>query len=213
MVVSVLDDETALLARLKAGDEAAFMAVVEAWGPGMLRLARAHVSSQGVAEEVVQEAWVGVLKGLDRFEGRSSLKTWAFRIVSNTAKTRGVKESRTIPISSIAGDRGDEGGPTVDPERFFGDGSEAGEWQSPPERFPEQRLEDAETRDVALAAIAELPPRQREIITLRDIEGFTSEDACNALDVSETNQRVLLHRARAKVRAALEEHFEAVDAA
>jgi RNA polymerase sigma-70 factor (ECF subfamily) len=123
MVVSLLSDEAALLARLKAGDEAAFMAVVEAWGPGMLRLARAHVSSQAVAEEVVQEAWVGILRGLDRFEGRSSLKTWAFRIVSNTAKTRGVKESRTIPISSIAGDRDDEGGPSVDPERFFGDGS------------------------------------------------------------------------------------------
>jgi RNA polymerase sigma-70 factor (ECF subfamily) len=211
MVVSILSDETALIERLKAGDEAAFMAVVEAWGPGMLRLARAHVSSQAVAEEVVQEAWVGILRGLDRFEGRSSLKTWAFRIVSNTAKTRGVKESRTLPFSSVAPDSEEDGGPTVDPDRFAGDGSGAGPWQSPPQRFPEQRLEDAETRDVALRAIAELPPRQAEVITLRDIEGFTAEEACNALDVSETNQRVLLHRARAKVRSALEEHFDAVD--
>jgi RNA polymerase sigma-70 factor (ECF subfamily) len=210
MVVSVLDDEAQLLARLKAGDEAAFMAVVEAWGPGMLRLARSHVSSQAVAEEVVQEAWVGILRGLDRFEGRSSLKTWAFRIVSNTAKTRGVKESRSVPFSSVAPDT--EEGPTVDPDRFLGPGTrEPGAWETPPRRFPEQRLEDAETRDAALAAIAELPPRQREIITLRDIEGFSAEEARNALDLEETNQRVLLHRARAKVRTALEEHFDAAE--
>jgi RNA polymerase sigma-70 factor (ECF subfamily) len=212
VVVNPLTDEAALLERLKAGDEAAFMAIVEAWGPGMLRLARAHVSSAAVAEEVVQEAWVGILKGLDRFEGRSSLKTWAFRIVSNTAKTRGKRESRTLPFSSVGSDDDEDRGATVDPDRFLGDGTEApGAWQRPPERFPDQRLEDAETRDAALAAIAGLPPRQREIITLRDIEGFTSEEACNALDVSETNQRVLLHRARAKVRAALEEHFGAAE--
>lgn len=173
----------------------------------MLRLAHAHVSSEAVAEEVVQEAWVGVLNGLDRFEGRSALKTWAFRIVANTAKTRGVKEGRSVPFSAAAAEG--QGGPAVDPDRFRGlDDRYPGQWALPPEPFPEDRLAYAETRDVALAAVADLPVRQREVITLRDIEGFSSEEACNALDLSETNQRVLLHRARSKVRNALERHFD-----
>ena len=202
-----LDDDGRLLAALKAGDEGAFMAIVDAWGPGMLRLARMHVPTRAVAEEVVQEAWVGVLRGIDRFEGRSSLKTWAFRIVVNNAKTRGVRESRSVPFSS-AGDGGE--GPSVDPARFRGsDDRWPGHWAAPPEPFPEQALLERETRDVALRAIAALPSRQQEIVTLRDIEGFSSEEACNALDVSETNQRVLLHRARSKVRRALEEHVNA----
>jgi RNA polymerase sigma-70 factor (ECF subfamily) len=190
--------DTALLTALKDGDEAVFAAVVAAWGPAMLRLARAHVPSDAVAEEVVQEAWIGILRGLDRFEGRSSLKTWAFSIVSNLAKTRGVRESRSEPFA-----------PAVDPDRFQGDdGRYPGHWQMPPEPWPEHRLEELETRHVALAAIADLPPRQREVIVLRDVEGFSSEEACNALDISETNQRVLLHRARSKVRGALEAHLE-----
>jgi RNA polymerase sigma-70 factor (ECF subfamily) len=205
MATALPQHETALLRALQDGDEAVFMAIIEAWGPAMLRLARAHVSSQAIAEEVVQEAWVGILRGLDGFEGRSSLKTWALRIVSNIAKTRGVRESRSVPFSSATAD-GEEG-PAVDPDRFQTAGDRyPGHWQTPPEPWPEQRLEDA-----ALAAIAQLPPRQREIITLRDIEGFSAEEACNTLDVSETNQRVLLHRARSKVRNALESHFDAAE--
>ena len=208
MATALPRDETALLMALRDGDEAVFMAVVESWGPAMLRLARAHVSSQSVAEEVVQEAWVGILRALDRFEGRSSLKTWAFRIVANIAKTRAAKESRSVPFSSATAD-GEEG-PAVNPDRFQTAGDRyPGHWQTPPEPWPEQRLELAETRDAALAAIAELPLRQREVIALRDIEGFSAEEACNALDVTETNQRVLLHRARSKVRNALESHFHA----
>ena len=210
MATALPRDETALLMALRHGDEAVFMAVVEAWGPAMLRLARAHVSSQAVAEEVVQEAWVGILRAVDRFEGRSSLKTWAFRIVANIAKTRGVKESRSVPFSSATADSAD--GPVVDPDRFQPPGDRyPGHWQTPPEPWPEHRLEAAETRNAALAAIAGLPPRQREIITLRDIAGFSAEEACNALDVTETNQRVLLHRARSTVRNALESHFDAAE--
>ncbi len=210
MATALPQHEPALLMALKDGDEAVFMAIVEAWGPAMLRLARAHVSSLAIAEEVVQEAWVGILKGLDRFEARSSLKTWAFRIVSNTAKTRGLKESRSLPFSSAMVEG--EDGLAVDPDRFQRVGDRyPGHWRTPPEPWPEQRLEEVETRNTALAAIAELPPRQREIITLRDIEGFSAEEACNALGVSETNQRVLLHRARSKVRGALESHFEATE--
>jgi RNA polymerase sigma-70 factor, ECF subfamily len=207
MATALPQQETALLMALKAGDEAAFVAIVQAWGPAMLRLARAHVSSQATAEEVVQEAWVGILRALDDFEGRSSLKTWAFRIVTNIAKTRAVKESRSVPFSSAG-----EEGPAVDPDRFQTAGDRyPGHWQTPPEPWPEQRLEEAETRDAAFAAIAELPPRQREIITLRDIEGFSAEEACNTLDLTETNQRVLLHRARSRVRNALESHFDAAE--
>ena len=210
MATAPSQHETALLTALKDGDEAAFMAIVEAWGPAMLRLARAHVPSQAIAEEVVQEAWVGILRALDRFQGRSSLKTWAFRIVSNIAKTRGVKESRSVPFSSATAES--EDGPAVDPDRFrTADDRYPAHWQSPPEPWPEQQLEEAETRDAVLAAIARLPPRQREVITLRDIDGFSAEEACNALDVAETNQRVLLHRARAKVRTALESHFDAAE--
>jgi RNA polymerase sigma-70 factor (ECF subfamily) len=210
MATALPRDETALLIALRDGDEAVFVAVVEAWGPAMLRLARAHVSSQAIAEEVVQEAWVGILRAVDRFEGRSSLKTWAFRIVANIAKTRGTNESRSVPFSSATVD-GEEG-PAVDPDRFQPPGDRyPGHWQTPPEPWPEHRLEAAETRDAALAAIAGLPGRQREIITLRDIAGFSAEEACNALDVTETNQRVLLHRARSTVRNALESHFDAAE--
>lgn len=214
MSIEVQTDEAVLLARLRAGDEAAFAQIVAAWGPGMLRLARAHVATPVVAEEVVQESWVGILRGLDRFEGRSSLRTWAFRIVSNTAKTRGVKEARSTPFSSVAGGAEEEDGPVVDADRFQSThGRVPGAWQVPPQPWPEERTESAETRDAALSAIAGLPPRQREIITLRDVEGFTAEEACDTLDIAETNQRVLLHRARSKVRNALQLHFAAAEIA
>jgi RNA polymerase sigma-70 factor (ECF subfamily) len=197
MATALPQQDSALLSALKAGDETVFAALVAAWGPGMLRLARAHVPSEAIAEEVVQEAWIGILRGVERFEARSSLRTWAYSIVANLAKTRGVRESRSEPFA-----------PAVDPDRFqTADGEYPGHWQKPPEPWPQQRLEDAETRDAALVAIAALPARQREVITLRDVEGFTSEEACNALGLSETNQRVLLHRARSKVRGALEVHL------
>ena len=191
---------------LRAGDEAAFAAVMRMYGRGMLRVAEMYVSSRAVAEDVVQEAWVGVLRGIGRFEGRSSLKTWLYRIVANTAKTRGVRESRSVPFSSL-GDGGDEG--TVDADRFIGSGERfPGHWAVPPQAWaPEGRLLADETLEVVERAIDKLPPAQRAVITMRDVQGFTSEEVCNALDLTETNQRVLLHRARAKVRSALEEYM------
>ncbi len=207
MVTRLLSPEDALLVEgLRAGDEAAFAAVMRMYGMGMLRVAEMYVSSRAVAEDVVQEAWVGVLRGIGRFEGRSSLKTWLYRIVANTAKTRGVRESRSVPFSSL-GDGGDEG--TVDADRFIGSGERfPGHWAVPPQAWaPEGRLLADETLEVVERAIDKLPPAQRAVITMRDVQGFTSEEVCNALDLTETNQRVLLHRARAKVRSALEEYM------
>lgn len=196
-----------LLEGLRAGDEAAFVFLMREYGAGMLRVAMMYVSSRAVAEEVVQEAWLGVLRGIGRFEGRSSLKTWLFRIVANTAKTRGMRESRSIPFSSLGDDTGGE--PTVDPDRFLGSGERfPGHWAVPPQAWaPEGRLLSQETIDVIEHEIDRLPAAQRAVITMRDVQGFTSEEVCNALDLSETNQRVLLHRARAKVRGALEEYM------
>lgn len=203
-----MNEDARLVEGLRAGDEAAFAALMQAHGAGMLRVAQLFVSSRSVAEEVVQEAWLGVLKGIDRFEGRSSLKTWLFRIVSNTAKTRGMREARSVPFSSLGGDQADE---TVAQERFLGDGERfPGHWAVPPSSWagvPEARLLATETMDVIRREIARLPASQRAVLELRDIEGLSAEEVCNALDLTETNGRVLLHRARAKVRAALEEYL------
>lgn len=203
-------EESDLLTRLRAGDERAFEALVARHYPTMLTVAQHHVKTRAVAEEVVQEAWLGVLKGLDRFEGRSSLKTWILRILVNTAKTRGVRESRIVPYSSLAPE-GDE--PAVDPERFRGAGDPfPGHWQAYPgtwHRLPEDTLSDGETLRVIIAAIEQLPPAQRMVIAMRDIQGCEPEEVCSLLEVSEANQRVLLHRARSKVRAALERHLDA----
>jgi len=170
------------------------------------------VSTRAVAEEVVQEAWLGVFAGLDRFEGRSSLKTWVFRILSNTAKTRGEREGRSVPFSSLAGDDEDDEG-AVDADRFLGpDHRWAGHWASSPRNprdVPEERLLAGEARVRIEAAVEALPENQRAVITLRDVDGFDAEDACEILGISEGNQRVLLHRARAKVRAALEGYLDA----
>lgn len=208
-------DDLALVARLRAGDETAFMILVDELGPSMLRVARMYVSSDTVAGEVVQDAWLGVLKGLDGFEGRSSLRTWIFRILVNTAKTRGKLESRSLPFSSLAGDDLDQ--PTFDPGSFGAPGEpNAGGWSTLPfdwRGMPEERAEGTETLHVIGGAIAMLPPMQAEVIRLRDVLGWTSEEVCNALDLTETNQRVLLHRARTKVRRALEEHFRSVSGA
>ena len=195
-------DEDVLVASLRSGDEQAFMDLVDRYGPSMLRLARTFVSSRAVAEEVVQETWLGVLRGLDRFEGRSSLKTWIFRILANVARTRGERESRSLPFSSLDPAGSDEW--AVDPSRFDAGGA----WSSPPaswEDVPEDRLLSRETLAAIDQAIAALPQTQRTVISLRDVNGWTSDEVCNVLDISETNQRVLLHRARAKVRRALEQ--------
>ena len=193
-------DDARLVEGLRARDEAAFREVMRRYGSAMLRVAQMYVSSRAVAEEVVQEAWVGVLKGIGRFEGRSSLKTWLFRIVANTAKTRGIREARSIPFSSLGGD--DE--ETVDPDRFLGpDERFPGHWAQP----PEGRVLADEAMQVIDRAIERLPPAQRAVITLRDVQGLSSEEVRNALELTETNQRVLLHRARAKVRGALEEYM------
>jgi RNA polymerase sigma-70 factor (ECF subfamily) len=201
--------EAELIARLRAGDERAFETLVERHYPTMLAVARHYVKSRAVAEEVVQEAWLGVLEGIDRFEGRSSLRTWILRILVNTAKTRGAREARSVPFASLVTE-GDE--PAVEPERFrSADDPFPGHWRAYPgnwQRLPDEELADKQTLDVVLATIHELPPPQRIVITMRDIQGCDSQEVCEALDVSEGNQRVLLHRARSKVRGALERHLD-----
>jgi RNA polymerase sigma-70 factor (ECF subfamily) len=203
-------DDQQLVARAQSGDEAAFAELVRRHSAAMLRLARMYVPTQALAEDVVQETWLAVVKGLERFEGRSSFKTWLLRILVNRAKTRGVREHRSIPFASLGGDAddGDGEGPTVDPSRFAADGA----WVSPPRRWeedPEQALRSKEVRRIAEEAIAALPERQRLVITMRDLEGLSADDVRNALDLTETNQRVILHRARAKVRQALEDWIAA----
>ncbi len=205
-------EDLELVAALRAGDETAFMMLVERYQPAMLRIARMYVSTRATAEEVVQDAWVGVLRGLGGFEGRSSLRTWIFRILVNTAKTRGQREARSVPFSSVwAPDAESE--PAVDPDRFLSSDREPWprHWASEPaswETVPESRLLSNETLAQVAAAIDGLPPSQREVIRLRDVLGWTSQEVCNALDLSETNQRVLLHRARSKVRRAIEGYLE-----
>lgn len=197
-------DDLALLQRARDGDEEAFAALVRRYSPSLLRVAQMYVPSRAVAEEVVQETWLGVVRGLERFEGRSSFRTWLFRILVNRAKTRGARERRTVPFAALAADDADADEPSVDPTRF----AQEGFWGTPPRRWdedPESALRSREALRIAREAIAELPERQRAVITMRDLEGLSSEEVRNVLDVSETNQRVLLHRARAKVRKALED--------
>jgi RNA polymerase sigma-70 factor (ECF subfamily) len=205
-------DDLKLVKALRAGDERAFAFLVDRYYSSLLRLAITYVGSRAVAEEVVQETWLGVLKGLGRFEGRSSLKTWIFRILTNTAKTKAQREGRSIPFSSLASDGSDE--LSVEPERFLDQGHPtwAGHWDVYPrswDEIPENRLVSRETRERIEQAIEALPATQRTVIRLRDVEGFSSEEVCTILEVSEANQRVLLHRARSKVRAALEDYLDA----
>ena len=204
----VLTDEQILVA-LKRGDESAFCQLVERHQSLMLRVARRYVRSAAVAEDVVQETWLGVLSGLDRFEGRASLKTWIFRILTNRAITRAEREGRVLPFSSVTGDDAD---PAVDPDRFRPEGDQwPGGWKSFPaswDGLPEERLLARETLALVGAAIAALPERQHVVILMRDIEGWSAGEVCEALAISEANQRVLLHRARSKVRRSLEAYFE-----
>ena len=210
VAAQVTDADAAVLERLRAGDEDAFLLLVGRYSSSMLHVARMYVPSQEVAEEVVQETWLGVLTGLDRFEGRAPLRSWLFRILVNRARTRGARERRTIPFAALAGRQAAAEEQTVDPERFVGGDHRRGHWLSPPERLeesPERFLQSQETLDVARVAVGRLPPMQRLVITMRDLEGWPSEDVRDALQISATNQRVLLHRARCQVRAALESYF------
>jgi RNA polymerase sigma-70 factor (ECF subfamily) len=199
-----------VLARLRAGDEQAFRELVKCHDRAMRRIALSYVRTPSVADEVVQETWLAIIQGLGRFEGRSSLKTWMYRILVNRAQSRGVREQRTTPFSSLSADD-DENGPTVDPDRFLPAGhAAAGYWSVTPSRFfelPEERMLAEETSALVAAAIEKLPDRQRRVITLRDIEGWDADEVCEGLELSAANQRVLLHRARAAVRAELEEYF------
>ncbi len=210
---SALPSDEAIVARLRAGDEAMFALVLDAWSSGLLRAARAYVSTRESAEDVVQDTWVAVIRGVDRFEGRSSLRTWVYRIMINTAKSRGAKDKRTMPMTDLTPD---DTGPTVDPARFRGpDDPYEGHWKDFPPQWPsvETEVESRQLQARIEEAVARLPDRQRIVITLRDIEGYSAEEVCAALEVSAANQRVLLHRARAAVRADLESYFTADEGA
>jgi RNA polymerase sigma-70 factor (ECF subfamily) len=200
--------EAQLLEALRAGDEAAFAQLVREYQPSLVRVARIYVSSQAAAEEVAAETWLGVLKGLDRFEGRSSLRTWIFRILTNIAKTRAQRDGRTLPFSALQ-DPGRVPEAALDADRFLDPEHPRwpGHWAVRPEPWPEDALVAAETQALVAEAIEALPPAQRAVISLRDVEGWSSDEVRNALELSETNQRVLLHRARSKVRRALESYL------
>ena len=189
------DTDAELLGRLRAGDERAFVALVQRHHDAMLRLACSFVPNVAVAEEVVQDTWVGVLRGIGSFEGRSSFRTWLFRILVNRARTTGARERRSVPVGDPE--------PAVDPSRF----DDTGHWAAPPERWVEEadrRLDAAKLAGRLRSAIDDLPDRQREVVTLRDIEGLSSEEVCSVLEISEGSQRVLLHRARSRLRQAIE---------
>jgi RNA polymerase sigma-70 factor (ECF subfamily) len=195
------DRDVELLARLRAGEEEAFLVLVERHHDAMLRLARSFVGSTAVAEEVVQETWLAVLRGIDGFAGRSSFRTWLLAILVNRARSTGVREDRSVPVG--------DAGPAVDATRF----DVSGAWMSPPVHW----IEDSDDRLVADAmsscihsARGELPPRQREVLLLRDVEGFSTQEVCEVLAISEGNQRVLLHRGRSHLRQALELSFRTV---
>jgi len=193
----VSDDD--LVRRLRSGDESAFTELINAYHPSMVRLAQSFVSSRAVAEEVAQDTWLAVLKGIDGFEGRSSLKTWVFHILANRARSTGAREQRTTPV-----DLGDEG--SVDRRRF----DETGAWSDPPAHWSDEvvdRLSSGPLVAEVRAAISELPESQRAVVTLRDVDGLSSKDVCDVLEISEANQRVLLHRGRSRVRARLEDEL------
>jgi RNA polymerase sigma-70 factor, ECF subfamily len=208
------DDDT-LVDRLRSGDEAAFAELVRDWSPVMLRIAREHVSTQASCEEVVQDTWLAVIRGLDRFEGRSSLRTWVLRIVANLATTRGVREARTRPLSSLDGSADAE--PVVDPSRFRGPDDPYPRHWTPlgaPTAWdtgPESAALAAETRQVVGEALRRLPERQQAVVSLRDVHGLTAEEVCEALGLTPGNERVLLHRGRARLRTVLERYLRSAE--
>jgi RNA polymerase sigma-70 factor (ECF subfamily) len=189
-----METDADLLHRLRSGDEEAFVTLVARYNSSMVRLARTYVPSEAIAEEVAQETWMGVVRGLDRFEGRSSFKTWLFRILVNRAHTAGAREPRNLPLAEVE--------PAVDPSRFDAGGA----WAQPLESWTDvdDRLVAATWSECLREALGDLPPRQREVVILRDVEGLPSTDVCEVLGISEGNQRVLLHRGRSRLRAALE---------
>lgn len=212
---TIYADEQQLVAALRDGDEQAFSWLLDEYDARLRRLARAFVSTDAVAEEVVQDTWLGVVRGLRGFEGRSSLKTWIYQILTNTARTRGVKEHRSLPFSSAGGVDGDDRTwtGTFDPERFRTSGDWAGWWADPPQPWqPDEQVERAVVLDLVRAAVAALPDNQRIVMSLRDLDGWSSDEVCNVLGITQTNQRVILHRARARVRAALDPHLQVADA-
>jgi RNA polymerase sigma-70 factor (ECF subfamily) len=200
--------EAQLVAALRAGDEEAFTMLVTTWHASLKRVARAYVRTDAIAEDVVQETWLAAIAGLERFEERASLKTWLFHILANRARTRAVREARSVPFTSLAGG---QDAPAVDPDRFNGeDAAWPGHWAAPPRPWedPERRLQSLEARELLRAAIAGLPEMQQAVLALRDVEGLEAQEVCELLDLSDANQRVLLHRARARVRTELEHWFE-----
>lgn len=202
---SSLDEDQLLVRALRARDEEAFESLLDRWYSPMLRLARTYVRSRAEAEEVVQDTWLAVLAGLDRFEGRSSLKTWIFRILVNRARTRAKREARTLPFSDVRSPEGAQGPQATTEWLFQPERTGVLGWhgQSLMPANPQEQLLTEELRARVDAAIALLPARQQEVITLRDIEGWSAEEVCDVLDLTEANQRVLLHRARVKVRDAV----------
>jgi RNA polymerase sigma-70 factor (ECF subfamily) len=209
---TIFKDDSDLIEGLRRADEAAFVFLLDRYHTSLVRLALVYVPNQPIAEELVQETWLAVLQGIHRFEGRSSLKTWIFRILINQAKKRGQREGRQIPFSALWQSEVEPYEPAVEPERFNPASASrwAGHWASPPvswEDIPESHLLSAETQSILLKAIEALPPSQREVITLRDIEGWPAGEVCHLLEISEANQRVLLHRARSQVRRELEQYL------
>jgi RNA polymerase sigma-70 factor (ECF subfamily) len=218
-------DDDVLVTALRGGDEAAFAWLLDRYDRSLRRLARTFVATPAAADEVVQETWLAVVEGIDRFEGRASLRTWVSRILVNKARTRGVRDKRSVPFSSIApgvgpgagagGGNGDGLGPTFPPERFLPEDHPRwpGHWADPPtpwDAVPQDRLEARETLAHIRAAIEALPQPHRTVITLRDVEGWSSDEVCAVLDLTPANQRVVLHRARARVRTALETYLTEV---
>jgi RNA polymerase sigma-70 factor (ECF subfamily) len=204
-------DDEALIAALRQGRADAFATLLDRHSPAMIRVAMGYVPSRAAAEEAVQETWIVVMRGIDGFEGRSSLKTWIFRILTNVAMRSGARERRSTPFSALA-EAADTVGPSVDPDRFLPADHDRfpGHWAIPPARWPtpEEGLLAGETREVIATAIAELPAAQRTVIVLRDVEGWTSDEVSEALEISPGNQRVLLHRARSRVRDAIEDYYD-----
>jgi RNA polymerase sigma-70 factor (ECF subfamily) len=204
-----LDDEPSLVRALRRGDEAAYAALIRRMHPSLKRTARAYVTCDAVAEEVVQDTWLAAIDGIDRFEGRSSLSTWLFAILINQAKTRGTRERRAVPFSQLADL--DEA-PTVAADRFQPrDGDQPGHWSAPPRPWekPDRRLISLELRERLRDALEQVPERQRMMVALCDIEGVPAEEVCSMLDLTPQNQRVLLHRGRARLRSLLEAYVEA----
>jgi RNA polymerase sigma-70 factor (ECF subfamily) len=196
-------EDRLLVEHLRSGDERTFLTMVERNHRAMMRVAMGYVSSEAVAEEVVQEAWIGILQGLDKFEGRCPLRAWMFRILVNCAKLRGGREARSVPFSALESEDAEGEKRPIESFRPPDDPRWPGHWAQGPDRWTDERLADAEALVRIKAEIEKLPPNQRQVITLRDIDDWDSAEVCEALQISEANQRVLLHRARTKVRQAL----------